>query len=289
MYTHTRKNLPKHTIEFEVTFPWEDIQKAYDESFETLRKDLAVEGFRKGNVPKKIAEGKIQKSDIYDHLLRDILPKAYGEIIKKDNVKPIVSPKIELKSAKENEAWVILMRTAETPTVALKGYKEAVQKAKGAVKSADIWVPGKGKEPTKEEKEAQKRASFQASLEALLKTAHVDIPDILIEEEAEQRLARLVDDVTRVGLTMEAYLKSKNLTKEKIQEQIRREIEDTYKTEFILQAIADAESISIEKEEIDKLLDTAKDDKEKKHVQENMYYYASLLRKQKVLDFINSL
>ncbi len=289
MYTFARKNLPKNTIELLVTVPWEDIQKEYDASFETIRKDLKVEGFRKGKAPKHIAETKIQKDIVYEHLLRAYIPRVYSEIVKKEDIKPIISPKVELVQAKENEEWQIKMTTALVPEIKLGNYKEKVKKAKEQVKKSDIWVPGKDQEPTEEEKEKQQRAEFQAALDALLAEAKVEISDLVIEEEANQRLAKLVDDVQRVGLTMESYLKSKDLTKDQMLEQIKKEIEETYKMEFLLQKIADEEGINVEQAELEKVFSGIKDEKEKQAVAQNMYYYASLMRKQKTLDYINSL
>ncbi|MDP4011080.1 MAG: hypothetical protein Q8P72_02510, partial [Candidatus Roizmanbacteria bacterium] len=88
---------------------------------------------------------------------------------------------------------------------------------------------------------------------------------------------------------MDAYLSSKNLTKEKVNEMFTKEITDTYRLEFVLQKIADEEGIKIEDDELKKLFESFKTDKEKEAAQKNLYYYASLMRKQKTLDYINSL
>jgi len=215
--------------------------------------------------------------------------RVYSEILKKEDVKPIISPKVELKKAKENEDWELVMTTAETPEITLGKYKEAIKKAADEVKKDDIWVPGKDKEPSKEEKEKQESALFQAKLSAVLDTAKVEISDIIIEEEVNKKLSKLVDDVQKIGLTMESYLSSRNTTQEKLKSQMQKEINDAYKMEFVLQKIADDADIQVSKEDIDKLIDNLKDPKDKEAAQQNMYYYASLMRKQKTLDYINSL
>ncbi|MBP9691096.1 hypothetical protein KBD81_03395, partial [Candidatus Woesebacteria bacterium] len=235
MYSYKRTNLPKNAVEFIVTVPWTDIQDKYAKSFEILRLELKTEGFRKGKVPKAVAEKSIDRSHVYEHLLRAYIPETYSDIVKKEDLKPIISPKIELVKAQENEDWGIKMTTALTPEVKLGNYKEKVKAAKEKVQKSDIWVPGKDKEePTKEQKDKQEQAVFQASLDALLSEAKVEISDLILEEEVSQRLAKLVDDIQKVGLTMESYLKSKNMTKEQLQEQLSKELEETYKTEFIL-------------------------------------------------------
>lgn len=289
MYTYKRKNLPKQTVEFIITIPTKDIDAEYKKAFSELQKDLQVEGFRKGKVPKDVAEKNLAKDDIYDKMVRNYLPKAYSEIVEKEEIRPIISPRVDLQNAKEGEDWEIKMTTALSPKVDLGKYKEAIQKAKKESKKSDIWVPGKDKEPSEQDMEKQKQAVFQASLDALMKIAKVEISDLILEEEMQKRLAQLIDQMQKVGVTMDSYLQSKNMTKEQLQDQIRKEIEDSYKIEFILQEIADREEIKIEQAELDKLFANVKTDEERKSIEQNAYYYAALLRKQKTLDYINSL
>jgi len=289
MYSFKRKNLPKNTIEFTLSIPWADIETEYATAFEEMRKNLKTEGFRKGKVPKDIAEKNLDRSAVYEHMLRAHLPKIYGEIIKKESLNPLISPRIELTQAEEKKDWEVKMSTALAPEVKLGKYKEKVSAARAQVKKSDIWVPGKGPEPTKEDKDKQDQAVFQATLDALLSEAKVEISDLILDEEVSQRLAKLVDDIQRVGLTMESYLKSKDLTKEKLQEQLKNELEATYRTEFILQKIADEEGIKVEQKDLDTMLSGVKDEKARQEAAKNMYYYASLMRKQKTLDYINSL
>lgn len=289
MYTYKRKNLPKNTVELTITIPKETVSEEYKKAFEMLQKVVEVEGFRKGKVPKDIAEKNIRKDQIFEQLVRNFIPKTYTEIIDKESLKPIISPRVDLTKAKEGEDWEVKMTTAEAPKVELGNYKEKVMAAKKEVKKNDIWVPGKDKEPAEADKEKQKQAEFQAALEALMKEAKIEISDLVLDEEIERKLSKLVDDIQKVGLTMDSYLKSKNTTKEQIQAQIRKEAEDSYKIEFLLQEIADKENINVEKDDLDKVFANIKDPKEKEQVEKNAYYYAALLRKQKTLDYISSL
>lgn len=289
MYTYKRKNLPKNTVELTITIPKDTISEEYKKAFDMLHKEVAVEGFRKGKVPKDIAEKNIRKDQIFEQMIRNYIPKAYTEIVEKESLKPIISPRVDLTKAKEGEDWEVRMTTAEAPKVELGNYKEKVAAAKKAAKKNDIWIPGKDKEPTEADREKQKQAEFQAGLEALMKETKIEVSDLVLDEEIERKLARLVDDIVKVGLTMESYLKSKNTTKEQIQAQIRKETEDSYKIEFLLQEIADTENISVDKADLDKIFGNIKDPKEKAQAEQNGYYYAALLRKQKTLDYINSL
>ncbi|MBI5127146.1 hypothetical protein HZA76_01685 [Candidatus Roizmanbacteria bacterium] len=289
MHSYKVKKLPKNTVEINLTIPTADILKEKNEAFLRLQKELTVEGFRKGKVPVPIAQKHLSNDAIYQELMRILLPKIYEEILKKESLRPIMNPKIELIKAKENEDWEIKISLAEKPTVDLKEYKKAVKEVKAKSKKDDIWVPGKDKSPGEKNPEAEKSKLLNPILEAILKEVKVEVSDLILEEELSHRLARLVDDVEKIGLTTDAYLKSKNLTMDQLKTGFRREIEDTYKLEFLLSEIADKENIKVEKEDLDKLLLNIKDEKERKIAGENSYYYASIIRKQKTLDFLLAL
>ncbi len=287
MLDYKAKKLPKNTVEILVKIPKATIDEEYKTGFEHLQKELQVEGFRKGKVPKNIAEKHLSSQTIYQQVIHQLLPKVYEELIKKENLTPIVNPKIDLVRAKENEDWEIKFLIAEKPTVDIKNYKETIKKAKDEAKKADIWVPGKDGEKTSDSKnEESKQKLLNQILGELLKQTHCELADLVIEEELNRKLTQLVDDIQKIGLTVDGYLKSKNLTMDEMKKRYSQEITDTYKLEFILQAIADQENIKVEKEDLDKLFANVKDVKEREAAQANAYFYASVLRKQKTLDLL---
>lgn len=288
MHTFKTKKLPKNTVEIVLTIPVGDIKKSKEEAFKKLQAELTVEGFRKGKVPADIAKKHLKDETVYQEMVNMILPAMYEEAVKKENLKPVMSPKIELVKAKENEDWEIKITVAEKPEIDLGKYKDAIKEAKGAHKKEDIWVPGKDK-GEKPDPEAEKSHMINHVLEALLKTAKIEISEMILESELNHRLSRLVDDVQKIGLTIDQYLKSKNLTMDVIKDNFKREIEDTYKLEFLLSEVADKESIKVDQAEIDKLFVNIKDEKEKQIAIQNSYYYASVLRKQKTIDYLLAL
>jgi len=292
MYNYTAEKGPKNTVEATVTIPKDVVKREYELAFEILKAALQIEGFRKGKVPEAIAQKHIAKETVYQELLRTIVPKIYDEIVKKENLKPIISPKIELVSAKENEDWRLRINIAQKPVIDLSSYKDAIKKVKASAKKADIWVPGKSQSkegPTDKEKTQHQQELLNQILSTILMTSKIEIPDIIVEEELNRRLAKLVDDIQKIGLTTEAYLKSKGLTIDEQKARFKREIEDTYKLEFLLQEIADKEGIKIENSDLDKLFLSIKDEKEREMARKNSYFYASVLRKQKTLDYLLAL
>jgi FKBP-type peptidyl-prolyl cis-trans isomerase (trigger factor) len=277
----------KNTVELIIDIPKQEIKSVYQKAFLSLQKELTLPGFRKGSVPKELAEKNIKKEKVYEKLIADLIPRIYEEIIKKENLTPLSLPKIELLKAKEEEDWQIKITLAQKPTVDLKNLKQIVQKVKAEQKKEDIWVPGKTQKE-KENQEVKNQKLLNLILNALLKEIPCEISDLLIEEEINHRLASLLDDIKKIGLTVDAYLKSRNLTVEQLKEQYRKEIEETYKLEFILLAIADKENITVEKQDLEKIFVNLSPE-ERKKAEENSYFYASILRKQKTLDFIINL
>ncbi len=275
-------------MSIEIEVDPETVKKAFDSAYKEAARHTEVPGFRKGKAPKDVAKKHIKTDSVYQELMRSLLPKIYEEIVKKESLRPIVSPKVELIKAKEGEDWELKMTLAEKPSIDLGDYRKLVKEAKEKTKKADIWVPGKGDDKENKEKKDQQNQQqvLNEIMTALLKGIKVDLSPLLIEEELNQRLTRTLDDIQKIGLTVEAYLKSKNITMEELRERTRREIEDTYKLEFILNEIADKEGVKVEKEDLDKVFSHIKDEKELQVAQQNAYFYASILRKQKTLDLL---
>lgn len=286
MAKHTTKKLPKNTIEILMDIPWATIETEYAKSFEKLAQDLTVEGFRKGKAPKEIVEKNLPKDRVYDTMIRAYVPAKYEEIIKEDKLQPIYSPKIELVKAKENEDWQVKFTVPLQPEVDLKNYKEIVKKAKADAAKPEIWTPGKDKEAKEPTEGAKKEMAMQAALNALVDKVKVEISDVILDDEVNRRMTKLIDDIQKLGMTVENYVKAKNITVDKLKEQFKKEIEETYRVEFILQQIGDDEKIQVEKEDLDKMMAGIKDEKDKQAFMQNAYYYASLLRKQKILEHL---
>ncbi|NCO88749.1 hypothetical protein AUK04_00800 [Candidatus Roizmanbacteria bacterium CG2_30_33_16] len=286
MFTHKISKLPKNTVAIDIKIPKEEIIKASEKAFIKLQGELAVEGFRKGKVPKDLAKKHIAKESIYEEMLKNLLPDIYNQILKKENLKPITNPKISLNKTKENEDWELKIELAEKPILKLSDYRKIVADVKAGEKKNEIWTPGKDKAKVEENAEVKSQRLLNLVLAGIFDATQFEISDLIVDEEIERRLVKLVDDVQKLGLTMEAYLKSKNLTQGKLKEQYRKEVDSIYKADFVLNEIADLEKIQVEEKDLQALFANIKDEKEKQAAQNNAYFYAGLMRKQKTLDFL---
>lgn len=291
MYNYKKEKLPKNTTQLIVDVPKDDVKKEEAEAFSRLQKNLTVEGFRQGKVPTEIAKKNLTKEVVYQELAQKMISRIYQELLTKENLKPIISPKVDLVKAKEGEDWQIKIVLAEKPTITLGDYKKVIKDVKAKIKKSNIWVPGKENPPAGGAKkpEEDKNQLLNEVLTALLNESKIEVSDLVIDDEVNHRLTHLIDEIQKIGLTTEKYLKSKNLTMDSLKAQFKKETEDTYKLEFILAEIADKENLKVEQADLDKLFVNIKDEKEKKAAIQNSYYYATILRKQKTLDYLISL
>lgn len=277
--TTALQRLPKHTLKLIITIPWNDIKDTYQKVVEQIVNEAEIPGFRKGKAPKKLVEEKIDKTKIYEEVVKEIVPKAYSDAIKEHNITPIVSPRISVVSASENKDWQFEALTCEEPTVKLKNYKDELAKLRGAKR---IWVPGKDmKKQTEDEK---KGIEISEVLRVLLSQSEVEIPDMLIEDQVNKKLADLVDQVKHLGMTTEQYLLSKGITSDLLKAQYRKEVEETLKLEFILEKVANNEKITVSDKEIEEAVAAVSDPTQKQALEKQKYYLSMILRRQKTLD-----
>ncbi len=271
-------SLANGTIELTITVPWSDIKTIYERVVEEFVQGTELPGFRKGKAPRNLVEEKLDKTKVYEEVLKQVVPKAYAEAIKQENLNPIVSPRVEIIAAEENKDWQFKALLCEKPEVKLGDYQEEISKLKKE-KQTKIWVPGK-----EEKKEEPKDLTLDEIIGALLQSSEVNIPSLLVEDEVNRMLSRLIDQTQKLGLTVEQYLLSQGKTNDSLRAEYGVQASRNLALEFILEAIADKEKIEVGDEELEKIIKEAKEPKEQEALRAQKYYLATILRRQKTLD-----
>lgn len=270
------------TIKLTITIPSAAVKKRWDEVIENAVKDAELPGFRKGKAPKHLVEEKIDKTKVQEEVLKKLLPKHYMDAVHEHNLKPIMTPKIHVdkledpKTLSESKGWQFNALTCEAPNVNLNSYKKNI---KSVTAKSKIIVPGK-------EKQAPK---FEDIVKALTDSVKVDVPEILLTSEADRLLAQTLDEIKRLGLTLDQYLQSTGKTPEGLREEYMKKAKNDITLEFALQKIATDEHITVEEKEIEEAIQKAKDPNERKNLENNRYLLANILRQQKTLDFLKNL
>ena len=265
------------TIELKLTIPSTIVKKETEIVIEEYAKSATLPGFRKGKAPKKLLEEKIDKAKIKDEVIRRLLPQAYVEAVKEHNLKPIMDPQIHIEGElSDGKDWQFHALTAEAPVVNLNGYKEAVKKVTAKGK---IIVPGGEKEEPK----------LDEIIKALMGATTIKVPQVLVQKEADRSLSQTLDEIKRLGMTLDQYLTSVGKTAEVLRAEYMTQAEADLKLEFVLHKIAESEKITVTDADIQKTIDNAKSPSEKESLSQNRYLLASILRQQKTLDFLKTL
>ena len=272
--------LPKKTFELEFEVPWSEVKKTYDHVLGHFAEEVKIKGFRKGKAPKDLVEKSVDKADVYGEVVNHLLPKTYAEAVNEHKLRPAISPKITIVAAKENEAWKFKATACELPEMKLGNYQPAV---KGALAKDKIVVPGKP-----ELTETQK---LNLISRALLETVSVDLPDLMIQAETDRLLARLLDQIQKLGLTIDQYASSNQKTVDQLKIEYRQTAINSLTLELILSAIGDEKKFAAKVEDIDKMIAASGDEKLKKRLNtpSERAYIASVLRKRQVIDYLLAL
>lgn len=283
------ERLSNGTITLTITIPWATVAETKQSVITELIKELELPGFRKGKAPRDVALKKLDQSKIYEDVIQKLLPKSYQTAVKEHNLHPIVFPKIEMVEAKEEKDWVIRAHTAQKPEVILGDYKKAIREAKSA-KQNKIWTPGQNLKQDEQDKQNEKHTMILGELlDAILSVVTCQIPDILIENEVNRGLSELIDQTKKLGLTVDQYLSSTGRTAESVHHEYAENSRRTLTLEFAIEAIADRESIFVSDDDINTAIKSARTEEERTSLTKERYYLASILRRQKTLDFLAAL
>ena len=264
------------TIKLTIALPWAEVKRVKQEVINEAIKNAELPGFRKGKAPSELVEKNLDQAKVTDEVLKRLLPQAYIEAVQANGIHPIMNPKIQIEKITEGEDWQFTALTTETPEVKLGNYKDAVQKITAKSK---IIVPG----------QEQKQPNFDEIVKAVLESVSVTIPPLLVEQEVDRLLAHTLEEIKKLGLTLDQYLASTGKSPEVLRKEYEEKAMNDIKLELTLQRIAETENITVEEKEIDEAIQKAKDPQEKQHLEGNRYLLASILRQQKTLDFLRDL
>lgn len=121
------------------SIPQEDIQEGLTKTFNKVKKDLNVPGFRKGKVSRTVFDRMYGEASLYEDTLNDLLPSHYEAAVQEAGIDPVSQPEIDVDSMEQGEDWVIKANVTVKPGVKLGQYKELkVEKQDREVTDQDV-------------------------------------------------------------------------------------------------------------------------------------------------------
>lgn len=106
-----------------VTVPAEKVNKALDQAFKKVIKQINVPGFRKGKVPRPIFEQRFGVEALYQDAIDILLPDAYGEAIDETDIKPVAQPEVSVTQIEKGKDFIFEATVTVEPEVKLGDYK----------------------------------------------------------------------------------------------------------------------------------------------------------------------
>jgi trigger factor len=411
----TVEALEGNKVKLSVELDESEFEKAIDDAFKVIAREVRIPGFRPGKAPRRILEARLGPDVAREQALRDSLPDYYVDAVREHDVDVIAAPEIEITSGQEDgpvafDAVVEVRPKVEVPgygglraeipsptptdedvqghidrlreqfaelvevdraaqendvvSIALNGTEDgepvaglqadeyAYRVGAGSIAAAldeqlvgakigdaltfdgelvgtgrtvtfsvlvkkvqervlpeatDEWAGEVSEFETLDELRADVRerlsnvrrvqsvmALREKTVEALVQLVEDDAPEPLVQREMRSRLEDLGMRLSAQGMTAEQYLTVTGTTQEELVENLRESAIGAVKADLALRAVADAEGIEVEEDELDhEIFHLAerlkqKPDKVRKQLERNDQLSAvrSDLRTRKALDWL---
>lgn len=282
------EKLPKSQLKLNITVDKKEVKETYNKILEQAVQDTEVDGFRKGKAPKDKVEEKLGTDKLYGNVINQLLQKHYTQALKENHIHPMSNPKVEIEEFSLDKDFEFIATVAIKPDIEFKDYKKALKKhleeKNKEVKKANAEKLKKG------EKIEMDHAHLHPNevVEVVSENAKLEIPDILVEEETNRLIARLVDQVLAAGMKVEDYLKSQGSDMDKLKENYEKIAEQNIRAELVLNELIDVEKIKVSDEEVDTAIGEVEDENTREQLNNPVQkvYIRTILEKQKLLDHL---
>ncbi len=128
----------KNVFEIKITRNGSAWEKALDKAYHKKNKEVKIEGFRKGMVPKDIFIKKLGIETLYMDAVDFIADDCYKEALEKENLVPVVDSSYDIENISEKEVTLVF-KVITKPEVTLGEYKKLnVKKEKAKVTKEEI-------------------------------------------------------------------------------------------------------------------------------------------------------
>ncbi len=162
------KNLPKSQKEIIIEISVEEMEKYMEKALDKMSKNIKIDGFRQGKVPKNVAKKEIGEPVIFEEATHIAIENSYLETIKEKKLNPLGHPKADITKAALGNPLEYKIIITVMPDISLGDYK----KVSGKMEKIKI-------EGSRVEKELEaiqkKRASYITKNEQAKKEDRVEI------------------------------------------------------------------------------------------------------------------
>lgn len=112
-----------NTVELEVKVGAEDFEKALQESYLRRRKNIQIDGFRKGKATRKMIEAKYGETFFYESAINSIYQKAVADAIEDQKLDAVDVPDTKVTDVSKENGVTFSITVTVKPEVTIDGYK----------------------------------------------------------------------------------------------------------------------------------------------------------------------
>lgn len=120
--TKKEEKMSKNIHQVETKIEGEAWQKALDKAFKKKQKEVKVNGFRKGKVPRNIYEKNFGKKSLFIAAAEEVVQDAYTKVMEDSKLIPVVQPSVDIKEIND-DAVVFTFKVITKPEMKIKKYK----------------------------------------------------------------------------------------------------------------------------------------------------------------------
>ena len=91
------EKVDKNVVSFEFTVSADEFEKGVEKAYRKNVGKINIQGFRKGKAPRKIIERYYGAEIFYEDAVNIVLPDAYDNAVKENNIFPVDQPEIDIK------------------------------------------------------------------------------------------------------------------------------------------------------------------------------------------------
>ncbi len=127
MKTNSKK-LEKSQLEIEFELSPEEFQKYFNKAILHYQDHIKVDGFRKGQVPLKMVEEKVEKENLLMEAGDLAVKDSYTKFVTENKLEPIGNPEVQILKIAKGSPLLFKVKIALLPEIQLPDYKEIVSK-----------------------------------------------------------------------------------------------------------------------------------------------------------------
>src|SRR5438094_148818 len=294
------ERLPKSQVGMNIEVPAEVVDATYDRVLNRLASRAKIEGFRPGHAPRALVEARLGPAVLREEVVETMVPDVIRQALDKESIDPIDNPDVEVLELERGKPAKLKATISVMPAVDLGDMdKIKVEPPDHSHEVTDEMLERRLddlREPLAEitpvEREVRQGDIAVIDIEVEVDATVVDVPDSLVDRELTSQLESLERTLNRQGLKLDRYLQYLDRSMEQWMADQRPEAEARLKVDLVLAEFAKREGLEPSDEDVIKFLEEqAEQDQELKTQVKELKkstsarrYFASRLRRRRVLD-----